>query len=98
MGVNSELAALNSVGNMSLGNLPDRGCEAGCEGDTHGADYSGEAVNRMGSIDAGSDHHSARCFGIDEKLSESAGHPDFSGHMGSLDADSDPVTAKNTNQ
>lgn len=88
MGVNSERAALNSIGNMSLGNLPDRGTETGCEGDSHGADYSGEAINRLGSIDASSDHHSSRCFGIDEKINESAGHPDFTGSLGSLDAGS----------
>lgn len=89
MSVNSELAALNSVGNGQLGNLADKGTETGCEGDSHGADYSGEAINRLGSIDASSDHHSARCFGIDEKINESAGHPDFTGGIGSLDAASD---------
>lgn len=98
MSINSELAALNSVGNGRLGDLPDRGCETGCEGDSHGADYSGEATNRLGAIDAGSDHHSARCFGIDEKINESAGHPDFSGRLGSLDAGSHAPTDRFANK
>lgn len=98
MSINSELAALNSVGNGQLGNLPDRGTEIGCEGDSHGADYSQEAINRLGSIDASSDHHSARCFGIDEKINESASHPDFSGRFGSLNADSDPAATKFANK
>lgn len=88
MSVNSELAALNSVGNGQLGNLPEKGTETGCEGDTHGADYSAEAINRLGAIDASSDPYSARCFGRDEKINESAGHPDFTGRVGSLDAGS----------
>ncbi len=88
MSVNSDLAALNSVGNGQLGNLPDAGTGTGCEGDTHGVDYTGEAINRLGSIDASSDHHSARCFGTDEKIHESASHPDFTGSIGTMDAGS----------
>lgn len=92
MSVNSELARLNKVGNGRLGDLPDRGTEIGCEGDSHGCDYSAEATNRLGSVDASSDPAKARCFGHDEKITESAGHPDFSGRTGSVDASSDHYT------
>ena len=88
MGLTSELAALNSVGNGQLGNLADKGTETGCEGDTHGVSYDGQAINRLGSIDASSDHHSARCFGINETIHESAAHPDFTGSIGSVEAGS----------
>ena len=88
MGVNSELAALNRVGNGQLGNLDDKGTETGCEGDSHGVSYEGGATNRLGSIDASSDHHSARRFGINEKINESASHPNFTGSLGSFGADS----------
>mgnify|MGYP000143745381 CR=1 FL=1 len=98
MSVNSELAALNSVGNMSLGNLSNAGTETGCEGDAHGVDYSTDAINRLGSIDASSDGTSARCFGINETINESAGHPDFSGRIGSIDAGSDAPTTRFANK
>lgn len=88
MGITNELAALNSTGNGQLGNLPDKGTETGCEGDTHGADYAVDSINRLGAIDGSSDHHSARCFGINEKIHESAGHPDFTGSIGSIEAGS----------
>lgn len=88
MGINSELAALNGVGNGQLGNLADKGTETGCEGDAHGVSYGVDAINRLGSINASSDTNSARRFGIDEKINESASHPDFTGSLGSFDADS----------
>ena len=88
MSVNSELAALNSVGNGQLGNLADKGTETGCEGDSHGVSYEVDSINRLGKINASSDHHSSRCFGCDEQINESASHPDFTGSLGSFDADS----------
>ena len=88
MGVNSELAALNGVGNGQLGNLADKGTETGCEGDSHGVSYEVDATNRVGKINASSDNYSSRCFGHDEQIKESASNPDFTGSLGSFDADS----------
>src|SRR5574343_94837 len=56
MSVNSELAALNSLGNMSLeGSIADRGVNTGVLSSGHGVSFDGDATNSLGRIsDAGS--------------------------------------------
>ena len=96
MSVNSELAALNSVGKGQLGDLPDCGTGTGFQS---GGGYAVDETNRVGSIDASSDHHSARCFGIDEQItgSNGKGPQDNTYSFGRIDASSDAPGEENVN-
>lgn len=95
MSVFSELSQLNSLGNMQLGDLADRGTEVGCEGDRHGVAMDVDSTNSMGGISGatGSDDAGKR-FGYVEDFSASGKGPDFTGSMGSFSADGDDRFAK----
>lgn len=64
----SELATLNAVGKGGADlSLPNRGTGTGLNGDTYGADTSGDATNRLGSMKSstGSDPVGEECPGED---------------------------------
>jgi len=51
MGATSEIRKLNSVGKGGADiSMPDRGTSTGLNGDTYGADLSGDATNRQGGL------------------------------------------------
>ena len=89
MSVNSELAALNSLGNMSLeGSIADRGVTTGVLSSGHGVSFDGDATNSLGRIsDAGSVHYAERSNYVDPSVAPSKSSPNFTGSLGRFSAD-----------
>ena len=60
MGTTSELAKLNATGKGGADiSMPDRGTSTGMNGDTYGADLSGDATNRIVGISGKTKSHGA---------------------------------------
>ena len=89
MSVNSELAALNSLGNMSLdGSIADRGVNTGVLSSGHGVSFDGDATNSMGRIsDAGSVPYADKSNYDEPTAAPSKSSPNFTGSLGRFSAD-----------
>ena len=89
MSVNSELAALNSLGNMSLeGSIADRGVNTGVLSSGHGVSFDGDATNRLGRIsDAGSVPYADKSNYDYPTAAPSKSSPNFTGSLGRFSAD-----------
>lgn len=92
------LAALNAIGNMQLGDLPDRGLSTGFQTNAHGVTFGPDATNSLGGIsgDTGSDPDSV-IRGHVEDFSASGSGPDFTGSFASFSAASDAPGEENVN-
>lgn len=97
MSVNSELAALNSVGNGQLGNLPDSGVSTGFNASGYGVSFDADATNSLGSINATSD--AAAAEGTPPQDFTGSGHDGekYCGCMGGIDASSHAPTDLHAN-
>ena len=89
MSVNSELAALNSLGNMSLeGSIADRGVNTGVLSSGHGVSFDGDATNSLGRIsDAGSVPYADKSNYDEPTAAPSKSSPNFTGSIGRFSAD-----------
>ena len=89
MSVNSELAALNSLGNMSLdGSIADRGVNTGVLSSGHGVSFDGDATNSLGRIsDAGSVPYADKSNYDEPTAAPSKSSPNFTGSLGRFSAD-----------
>ena len=89
MSVNSELAALNSIGNMSLeGSIADRGVNTGVLSSGHGVSFDGDATNSLGRIsDAGSVPYADKSNYDEPTAAPSKSSPNFTGSLGRFSAD-----------
>ena len=89
MSVNSELAALNSLGNMSLeGSIADRGVNTGILSSGHGVSFDGDATNSLGRIsDAGSVPYADKSNYDEPTAAPSKSSPNFTGSLGRFSAD-----------
>ena len=89
MSVNSELAALNSLGNMSLeGSIADRGVNTGVLSSGHGVSFDGDATNSLGRIsDAGSVPYADKSNYDEPTSAPSKSSPNFTGSLGRFSAD-----------
>ena len=89
MSVNSELAALNSLGNMSLeGSIADRGVNTGVLSSGHGVSFDGDATNSLGRIsDAGSVPYADKSNYDEPTAAPPKSSPTFTGSLGRCSAD-----------
>ena len=89
MSVNSELAALNSLGNMSLeGSIADRGVNTGVLSSGHGVSFDGDATNSLDRIsDAGSVPYADKSNYDEPTAAPSKSSPNFTGSLGRFSAD-----------
>ena len=89
MSVNSELAALNSLGNMSLeGSIADRGVNTGVLSSGHGVSFDGDATNSLGRIsDAGSVPYADKSNYDEPTAAPSKSSLNFTGSLGRFSAD-----------
>ena len=89
MSVNSELAQLNSLGNMSLeGSIADRGVTTGVLSSGHGVSFDGDATNSLGRIsDAGSVPYADKSNYDEPTAAPSKSSPNFTGSLGRFSAD-----------
>lgn len=93
------LASLNSLGNMQIGDLPDRGLNTGFQSSSHGVVIGPDETNSLGQIngDTGSDptwgtrNHNVQDF------SATGNSPDFTGSFASFSAASDAPGEENVN-
>lgn len=95
------LATLNAIGNMQLGDLPDRGLGTGFQAGAgnHGVTIGPDETNRLGGIsgDTGSDADSVIRGHVEDFSGGGGNSPEFTGSFASFSAASDAPGEENVN-